>query len=405
MGCAAVHGAEDREAPGAPRGSTRELPEELQRLPPFFVEILHEALAKERQLGGRKRFPRQAGPPRLEDKVKREEFLESYTDFEYIFLTVVGFARLHENLEAISSQMNGQSFTKNPGVQMLERVCGMTMHGDRSGAEATLRQAPGALISAFAVARGRNNGIRQFFKEAFDRTADPCLEGRVSRLMMYLETRGGQKGLNAVDAPPWEDVSLQNLGDKATPEEVVGDHLRVFMAECTWAWSREQGLEYAAAKDLRSHPKYGDSFTRRFNAATFQVSMLSRGAVYEPTGKRWEHMQDSGEWVPYSINESIRIEKAFGQGTQTVDMVIGAKGWTYEIDIRQFLQRNRKTGKDRPIRRLDVDLSSEMPRGKVTEAQLKDGIKYFVELATLPEAPLDTASPETQGSATPFAEK
>jgi hypothetical protein len=404
MGCAAARGVEAREDAGALRVS-RELPEELQRLPPFFVEILQEALAKEKQLGGRKRFPRQAGLPRLEDKVKREEFLESYTDFEYIFLTVVGFARLHANLEAISSQMNGQSFNKNPGVQMLERVCGMTMHGDRSGAQATLRQAPGTLISAFAVARARNHGIRQFFKEAFDRTADPCLEGRVSRLMMYLEMRGGQKGLAAVDAPPWEDVSLQSLGDKATPEEVVGDHLRVFMAECTWAWSREQGMEYAAAKDLRNQPKYSDSFIRRFNAATFQASMLSRGAVFEPTGKRWEHMQDSGEWVPYSINDSMSIEKAFEQGKQTVNMVIGAKGWTYEIDIRQFLQRNRKTGKDRPIRRMDVDLSSEMPRGKVTEAQLKDGIKYFVELATLPEAPLDPATPGSQGIATPFARK
>ncbi|CAK0857731.1 unnamed protein product, partial [Prorocentrum cordatum] len=161
------------------------------------------ALARERQLGGRKRFPKHAGPPRLEDKVKREEFLESYTDFEYIFLTVVGFARLHEQLEAIASQMNGQNFTKNPGVQMLERVCGMTMHGDRSGAQATLRQAPGTLISAFAVARGRRGGICQFFREAFDRTADPCLEGRVSRMMTYLEMRGGQKGLASAGAPPW----------------------------------------------------------------------------------------------------------------------------------------------------------------------------------------------------------
>jgi len=384
MGCAAAGGVGE------------ELPEDLQRLPPFFVEILHEALARERQLGGRKRFPKHAGPPRLEDKVKREEFLESYTDFEYIFLTVVGFARLHEQLEAIASQMNGQNFTKNPGVQMLERVCGMTMHGDRSGAQATLRQAPGTLISAFAVARGRRGGICQFFREAFDRTADPCLEGRVSRMMTYLEMRGGQKGLASAGAPPWEDVSLQNLGDKATPEDVVGDHLRVFMAECTWAWSREQGLQYEAAKEMRNHPKYGDSFTKRFNATTFEASMLSRGAVYQPTGKRWEHMQDNGEWVPYSVNESIRIEKAFLQGKQTVDMVIGAKGWTYTIDMRQYLQRNRKTGKDRPIRRADVDVASETPRGQVTEAQLKDGIRYFVELATLPEAPLNPAGPEVR---------
>merc|ERR1712176_260178 len=101
--------------------------------------------------------------------------------------------------------MGGQVFSKNPGVQMLERVCGMTMHGDRDGANALLRSASSSLLEAFAIANKRKN-MPEFFKDAFDRTADPCLEGRVGRLMEYLEAKRPPDSESS-GMPPWEDVS------------------------------------------------------------------------------------------------------------------------------------------------------------------------------------------------------
>merc|ERR1719316_246365 len=95
-------------------------------LPPFFAEMIAELHRYEREFGGVRNFP---GRPRIEKKVTRQDFCSMYTDFEYIYLTIVGFAQLHIHCEEIIRRMNGQPFTQNPGVQLLEARCGMTMHG------------------------------------------------------------------------------------------------------------------------------------------------------------------------------------------------------------------------------------------------------------------------------------
>ena len=46
---------------------------------------------------------------------------------------MLGFAYLDEIKDKVLKLNNGQFYRTNPGVQLLEKVCGMTMHGDRVG--------------------------------------------------------------------------------------------------------------------------------------------------------------------------------------------------------------------------------------------------------------------------------
>ena len=66
-------------------------------------------------------------------KIKRKEFEERFSDYEYVYLTVLGFTYLDEIKDKVLKLNNGKFYRMNPGVQLLEKVCGMTMHGDRVG--------------------------------------------------------------------------------------------------------------------------------------------------------------------------------------------------------------------------------------------------------------------------------
>jgi len=68
----------------------------------------------------------------------------------------------------------------------MERECGFTMHADRAGVAATMREAPGLLLAAFQLAT-RSGQQKDFFLKCFDRRHDPCLEGRVALFVEYLE--------------------------------------------------------------------------------------------------------------------------------------------------------------------------------------------------------------------------
>jgi len=215
-------------------------PEELAVVPPFFSEMLVELNKLQSQLGGTKNF---SCAPKIMQKIKREDFSAAYTDYEYIYLTILGFANLHTNAEEIVRKNNGKVFTQNPGVQLLERSCGMTMHGDREGANNLLRSAPASLLEAFAICK-KKGAMKEFFRDAFDRKADPCLEGRLGRLMEYLEAKRVAADSDAHGTPPWEEVSLKPLAPGTPVRDVIGEHLRVFTGECIWSWSRQLDMSY-----------------------------------------------------------------------------------------------------------------------------------------------------------------
>jgi len=355
------------------------LPKDIKDLPPFFVDIFVELLTHKSTLGDSSRHHLDF----ITHKITMEEFNSSFTNYEYIFLTVLGFAKLHLNLEEITTKNNSKEFRQNPGVQMLESVCGMTMHGERDGANALLRNAPNYLIEAFEVSKATRNGPLEFFKTAFDRTADPCLEGRTGRILEYLEKH--RKGNTPVQTAPWEEVSLRPLPRTAQPRDVIAEHLRVFVNECTWRWSREKGLTYEQAKQVRLSDTNAADFSRLYNASTFADAMRARGIVANSSAMRWEVTTDqSSGWSAYDDNISLQIDGAAQKGLGKVEVQLGPKGWRYEIDIGRLVQRNAKTGKERPVRRSNVPVP--VPQGRLAEQDLMKAIQYFVDMETLPRA-------------------
>lgn len=353
---------------------------EVIEVSPLFAEVLAEVDRHKKELGGLCHFTQR---PFIEQKVKAKDLASAYSDYEYVYLEVLGLGRLHSRVEEIVSKNNGQEFNKNPGVQLLERVCGMTMHASRDGSNHTLRTAPACLLEAFQIAQ-KTQSMKKFFKEAFDRKADPCLEGRVDRLMKFIESRGSHLDPGM---PHWEDVSLKALPQSSSPQEIVGEHLRVFVAECTWAWSRQVGVTYERAKEVRFDDEHSGGFVQRCNAAKFRASMVSRGVASDACLAKWESAARPGEaqWVPYDADVSDQIEEAWQKSLPSVEVRVGPKSWRYTIDFSQNVQRNPKSGQERSLRRCSR-LPSERP-GKLSLSELDTQIAFFVELATLPPDP------------------
>jgi len=357
-------------------------------VPYAFQEILNELSSMELELGGVRNF---TGLPRIERKVKAQDFRTGYTDFEYVYLTILGFARLHVHCEEIVSLNNGRKHTQNPGVQMLESKTGMTMHADREGAAHLLRSAGANLLQAFVAARKDKAGTTGFFREAFDRSADPCLEGRANRVLEYLQSRSQVPGaaLGAIGTqPPPGDLAVELPAEGASPKAVVGEYLRVFVNECTWRWAVQEGVDYDIAKVERQHEVSLEAFARLCNATTFEVALLARGVATDMPARQWEVQLEDGTWSPYGIETSEALERARLFGDPLCQVKV--RHWVYEVHLGHMLQMNFKTKKERPVRCVERCDDKGGGRGRLPLADIKASILYFVELETL--APAKTAS-------------
>jgi len=306
-------------------------------------------------------------------------------------LTVLGFARLRLHQEEIAGRCNGQVHSRNPGVQLLESCCGMTMHGDRPGVIALLRSAPDTLVQAYTTAtQDRRGGTLRFFREAFDRTADPCLEGRVGRICEYLEKHALSRGVAAV--PPWEDVSVKQMPASASVEEFVGEHLRVFVNECTWHWAERatgsRSMDYEEAKRLRFDGAHANDFARICNAATFAAHMRAAGLCADGRATSqdrllWE-VQTGAAWQPFEPRVNALLEEARLADRPVVECCFGPKGWRYVLDLRRRVQRKPKSGRERALR----CAPAPGKRRRLSPQELNAAIRVFVEdLVTLPPAP------------------
>lgn len=177
--------------------------------------------------------------------------MAEHSEYEYAFLQVLGFAAISGEVDEIVRINNGAFWRRNPATMRVEQLAGITMHGDRPGANGIVRAAPEVLLRAFALARSLGE-LSAFFREAFDRTADPCLEGRVGRLLTFLEQRA-ERSDSASGEPPAGDLTAEALPRGSKAEHVVGEHLRVFSHRVVWDWARASGLSYARAKALWEH--------------------------------------------------------------------------------------------------------------------------------------------------------
>lgn len=138
---------------------------------------------------------------------KTRSQLSACTDYEHICLSILGMAKLKEILPEILCLNNGKSFQENPGTKLMERECGFTMHADRSGVVATMRDAPDLLLAAFQLAT-RSGQEGSFFSRCFERRHDPCLEGRVALFVEYLE----QASFEASTAPIKASIKVPKKG-------------------------------------------------------------------------------------------------------------------------------------------------------------------------------------------------
>jgi len=152
--------------------------------------------------------------------------------------------------------------------------------------------------------------------------ADPCLEGRLGRLLAFLEVHAPRdeespcnicsgtgrvtKGLlwstevackrckgtgrisgapSVSDAPP-ADVAVETMPEGSAPEKVVGEYLRVFRNLCIQRWARSTGLAYSRAKSLwekaeAGTPEGGEPVpeVQQLNARTFTAYLMQTGIV------------------------------------------------------------------------------------------------------------------------------
>lgn len=219
---------------------------------PSFEDVFAALRKFHKQLGGTPHYSK-GQDPSIKVKLTRAKLAQT-SDYEYVFLQVLGFKAISQHIEEIVRINNGAFWRRNPATMRVEQLSGITMHGDRPGANGIVRAAPDVLLRAFALAGSRGETER-FFREAFDRTADPCLEGRVGRLLMFLERHADPE--DAGEGPPASDLAAEALLRGSSAELVVGEHLRVFNNQVVWDWARASGLTYARAKALWEHAENG----------------------------------------------------------------------------------------------------------------------------------------------------
>merc|ERR1711879_210820 len=128
-----------------------------------FQEVLDALTGFAADLGGSPHFSE--GAVELRGKLTRQELSHGHTDYEHAALTILGFGRLRQLRGQILHLNNGGHYLSNPGTQLLERSCGFTMHADRTGAVACLKEGPELLLAAFmAAASSGRPGLSDFFR-------------------------------------------------------------------------------------------------------------------------------------------------------------------------------------------------------------------------------------------------
>jgi len=88
--------------------------------------------------------------------------------------------------------------------------------------------------------------------------------------------------------PAWHELTVEPFPPDASVLDVIGEHLRVFINSCTWAWAQKAGISYTEAKarwtlaggastshDSRALPEVDELC----NARTFMAYLVSAGVV------------------------------------------------------------------------------------------------------------------------------
>jgi len=197
-----------------------------------------------------------------------------------------------------------------------------------------------------------------------------------------LAPRGGE--------PPLEDLAFGRLPPHASAEAIVGEHLRVFVNECTWRWARERGVDYSTAVVDRGDEASAGflEFVRMCNAATFEAALIARGVVSDSSALgHWEVQLEDGLWSPFAAEHGEALERTHQSGGR--ECALRIRNWSYQVDLVHMVQRNMATWRERAVRRVPRLCGDDAIEGRVTKADLELAINHFVRLQTLPQALVD----------------
>lgn len=262
--------------------SENDVPEIIKPTNELFIEMLHELDKYKKMFGGSQNF-RRGQKPSFYRKVTRREYVSAYSDYEYIYLQIEGFRQIFHHSDRIISLNNHKFFTKNPGTQFLERVAGMTMHGDRLGVNAIVSSSPGTLCKCYlTVKKNGPKAIKKFFKLAFSRDSDPCLEGRVSLLLRFIEEMPEfqkEAGTVSKEGVPWADTSL-DFRAKLDAKGLVGEYMRVYINLQTAQYAKDNELKYVDVKNSISLGKQLKNFEEDYcNSKLFKKHLNEIGFI------------------------------------------------------------------------------------------------------------------------------
>eukprot|EP00928_Gymnodinium_smaydae_P002456 TRINITY_DN10875_c0_g1_i1.p1 TRINITY_DN10875_c0_g1~~TRINITY_DN10875_c0_g1_i1.p1 ORF type:complete len:465 (-),score=48.28 TRINITY_DN10875_c0_g1_i1:12-1358(-) len=233
-----------------------------------YKDMLTELGRRKNILGGVRTYKGRE-PIRIVSKELRKKLNGQLTQYEYVYLQILGFACAQANAGEIAGLNNGQDIRHNYGSQLLDARCGLVWHGHHLQSDHLLTAAAELLVNTFErVNAADNEGDRltQFFQLAFDPNFDPCLEGRVRFLQTYSNTLDGDFG-----GPAPDDLVLQSFKKDATTMDIVGEYLRVFHNECVRSWALQKNMtfqEAKAAKDATEENR--NSFEWYYNEEVFR---------------------------------------------------------------------------------------------------------------------------------------
>eukprot|EP00928_Gymnodinium_smaydae_P002459 TRINITY_DN10875_c0_g1_i4.p1 TRINITY_DN10875_c0_g1~~TRINITY_DN10875_c0_g1_i4.p1 ORF type:complete len:459 (-),score=25.67 TRINITY_DN10875_c0_g1_i4:12-1337(-) len=241
-----------------------------------YEDMLTELDHRKDLLGGVQSY-KWREPIRIDSKEARKKHKAVLTQYEYVYLQILGFACAQANAGEIAGLNNGQDYRNNYGSQLLDIRCGLIWHAHHMQSDHLLTAAAELLVNTFERLKADGSGDRlsKFFQLAFDPNFDPCLEGRVRLMQTYSNALEGDTG-----GPALDDLVLQSFKKDATTMDIVGEYLRVFHNECIRVWALKKEMTFQDAKVAKdATPEDRNSFEGCYNEQLFRQYIEPAHAV------------------------------------------------------------------------------------------------------------------------------
>ncbi|KAH9515507.1 Poly [ADP-ribose] polymerase 2 [Bulinus truncatus] len=89
----------------------------------------------------------------------------------------------------------------------------------------------------------------------------------------------------------------------------------------------------------------------------------------------WSTQNKNSEWLPFSVQQSIELEKAFQENLDNV--LLKSKPNSLEVDLKKMVQKNAKTNDSQPVQRFKEEV--EFPANYEDETEKKADLKAIIK--------------------------